>query len=671
MAIFKKIILLGAAIVSSVALWAQADTARTLNSVSVKGTREGLTRLNVAENVSVVGQDELFRAACCNLGESFVANPSVDVNYSDAAVGAKQIKLLGLSGLYVQMLTENLPNITGAATPYSLSHVPGAWMKSISVSKGASSVKNGYQSITGQINVEYLKPDDEQGVVLNLYGDMMNKYEGNLVVNRHITKYLSTELLAHYEKDFGHCDEDGDKWMDQPAVTQLNLQNRWKYRKGIYIFHGGLGFLDETRRGGQMEDMVANPFHVLIGDRRYDGYMKHAFIINKEHNTNIAFMANVSHFDLDGVFGNMDLDALYFPTKHYVNSHNNMNAQLMLEHEFDYSSSISAGLSYFADMFNEQYPFTTLQQQTQELVPGLYAQYTYKPSHKFTAMVGLRGDCSSLYGSFVTPRMHLKWMPSDWLTLRVAAGKGYRSPHALAENHYLLASSRTLSIAPLNMEEAWNYGLSAAFVLPIVEKRFLKINVEEYYTNFLEQAVIDYDTDPSKIIISNLDGSSYSHTLQVDATYPFADQFEATVAFRYNDVKCTYNGLLREKPLTSMYKGLFTASWKPFMGRWQVDLTLQMNGGGRMPDPYMKADGTMSWDERFPAYPMFNMQVTRTFRHFSFYVGGENLTNYRQPMAVINADNPWSNTFDPTMIWGPVRGIMVYAGIRANLFGKE
>ena len=108
-------------------------------------------------NEEIITSDELCRAACCNLGESFVTNPSVDVSYSDAATGAKQIKLLGLSGTYVQMLTENIPNYRGAASPYGLGYVPGPWMHSIQVSKGISSVKNGYEALTGQINVSDVK----------------------------------------------------------------------------------------------------------------------------------------------------------------------------------------------------------------------------------------------------------------------------------------------------------------------------------------------------------------------------------------------------------------------------------------------------------------------------------------------------------------------------------
>jgi outer membrane receptor protein involved in Fe transport len=253
------------------------------------------------------------------------------------------------------------------------------------------------------------------------------------------------------------------------------------------------------------------------------------------------------------------------------------------------------------------------------------------------------------------------------LTLRLSAGKGYRSPHAWAENHYLLASGRDVTVAEdLRMEEAWNSGLSAAFNIPVGEQT-LKLNAEYYYTNFINQLVVDYDSDPTKISIGMLKGKSFSHTVQVDGSIDIDEELELMLAYRYNNVKCTYGGKLMEKPLTSRYKGLLTVAWKPYMGLIQVDVTLQLNGGGRMPKPYRQVDGALSWDKRFPAYPQLNIQVTRRFRHVSVYVGGENLTNYRQPIPVFCADDPWSDMFEPTLIWGPVHGIMAYAGVRVNI----
>lgn len=643
----------------AVGVEAQSDTTRNrvLEEVSVKDRKsEGLTRLGGAVNGQQMGQDELFRAACCNLGESFVTNPSVDVNYNDAAVGARQIKLLGLSGQYVQMLIENMSVTPGAAMPYTLGYVPGAWMKSISVSKGASSVKNGPQSITGQINVEFLKPEEESGLKINVYTDSRLKSEFNGIGNVHINRHLSTEVLAHYEKDFMHMDENGDGWHDSPNLEQWHVQNRWKYQKGRYIMHVGMGYLGENREGGQMMDASVSPYRVLIGSKRLEGYMKHAFLLNGEHSTNLAFLASGSLYNLDGTFG----------LKYYVDRQNNLNAQLVLEHDFNDDCSISTGLSLNAERLDEKLNVMSTGWLTEEYTPGAYVQYTYTPSYKLTAMAGVRVDHSSLYDrTFFTPRLHVKWVPTDILTLRVSSGKGYRTPMPLAENHYLLSSGRMFTIAELQQEEAWNSGLSMALFIPL-KNRILTVNAEYYYTDFINQAVIDYDSDPTRIIIDNLAGDSYSHTLQVDANYDISEELNLLAAFRYNKVMCTYGGHLMEKPLQSRYKSLLTMSWKPMMAIWQFDFTLQLNGGGRIPS-YYDADGTLVSGEEFPCYPQINMQVTREFRHFSVYIGGENLTNYKQTNLVVNAANPWGSTFDPTLVWGPVHGIMGYAGIRMNL----
>jgi outer membrane receptor for ferrienterochelin and colicin len=605
-----------------------------------------------AVNGVLINREELFKAACCNLGESFTTNPSVDVNYSDAATGAKQIKLLGLSGTYVQMLTENLPNFRGAAAPYSLDYVPGPWMNSIQVSKGSSSVRNGYESITGQIDIEYLKPDNDEGVTVNLYGGTLGRLEANADANVHLDDKLSTEILAHYQDDFGHHDVNNDGFLDQPNVRQWNLQNRWKWKGTHYMFHGGFGIVKEKREGGQTEHTVSHSQHptpntqhlykIGINTERYEGYMKHAFILDSEHGTNIAVMGNASMHLLDANYGE----------KHYSVNQKNAYAQLLFETNFNEQHNLSTGLS-----LNYDY----LTRDDKETTPGIYAQYTYNLNDKIVAMAGIRADHSSRYGTFVTPRFHLKLTPSEIVSLRLSAGKGYRTVHALAENNNLLASGRQLVIDDLEQECAWNYGISSSFYIPLFDKT-LKLNAEYYHTHFSQQAVIDYDSNPSLIRITNLDGKSYSNTVQVDATYPIVKGLELTAAWRWNDVKCTYGGELMEKPLTSKYKGLITASYKTPLGLWQVDATLQLNGGGRMPTP---VNGL--WDERFQGYEQVSAQITRWFRHFSIYIGGENLTGFRQKQTIINAADPWSATFDPTMVWGPVHGAMFYAGVRINV----
>ena len=628
---------------------------QTLQEVKAVARKPGTSRLAGAVNGIAMNKDELFKAACCNLGESFTTNPSVDVAYNDATTGARQIKLLGLSGIYVQMLTENLPNFRGAAIPYALGYVPGPWMKGIQVSKGSASVKNGYESITGQINVDYLQPEDEQQVEVNLFGDTKSRIEANADANVHLSDKWATEILLHHENILKNHDDNGDGFYDMPGREQYNVQNRWVYKGKSYIFHGGLGALKEIRSSGQNGEHVHSDdiYRIKLHTNRYEGYMKHAFILNHEHGTNIAFMSSASMHRLNARYGN----------KFYDLNEKNLYGSLMFETNFSTQHNLSLGLS-----FNHDYLGQNLGKNEKETTPGAYAQYTYTLGTKLTAMAGVRFDHSSLYGNFFTPRFHVKYSPVDAISIRLSAGKGYRTVFGMAEYNYLLASGRNLNISKgLKQEEAWNYGLSTAFYIPMFGKT-LKLNAEYYYTDFRNQAVVDYDANKEFISIYNLMGKSYSHTFQIDASYPLLKGLEITAAYRLNDVKCTYDygKTLKEKPLTSKYKALFTASYKTPLGLWQFDATVQLNGGGRNPEPYQLADGSRSWSPRFHSFEQVSAQVTRWFRHWSIYVGGENLTGFKQKTPIYGAGNPWGSDFEPTLVWGPVEGRMFYAGVRVH-----
>ena len=630
--------------------------------VTTDGTGNVKNRHNILNTESVTSH-ALTRAACCNLSESFETNPSVDVAYSDAVTGAKQIQLLGLSGTYVQMLTENFPNLRGAASVYGLDYVPGPWMQSIQVSKGTASVKNGYESVTGQINVEYKKPKIADPLFVNLFASSAGRYEGNAIGAIELNDRLSTALFVNYYNEKQEHDKNGDTFLDMPQTEAFSIMNRWHYQTPRFVSQSGVKFIYDRRASGQTAHTSggigsATPYSIHNGADRMEAFSKNGLILNAGRNESVALIVAGSYHDQQSGFAG----------KTYNVYESNVYASMLYESEFGKRHKLAAGLNLNRDKYiqrgNVVEEYCPWWRNAGETVAGAYAEYTWTPTGQLTVMAGLRGDHSSMHGWFATPRLHIKYAPARWLDLRASAGKGYRTTFVLPENSYLLASSRTMHIADdLRQESAWNYGLSASLYIP-VGGRELTVNAEWYYTRFSNQVVADMDRDAHAVYFYNLNGRSTSNVIQIDASYELFKGFTLLGAYRWMDVVCTYDGLTMRKPLTARYKGLVTASYETKLKKWQIDLTAQFNGGGRMPTPDRE---NPLWSASYPSYFQLSAQVTRRFRRFSIYAGGENLTNYKQTNPIVAADNPYGADFDATMVWGPTMGYKIYAGIRYNI----
>lgn len=638
-----------------------ADTSVVeMHEVVVTGKHSMLKMRGTAANSELITASDLKRAACCSLGESFTTNPSVDVSYSDAATGARQIKLLGLSGAYVQMLSENVPALRGAGAPFGLGYIAGPWIQSIQVSKGASSVKNGYESVTGQINIEMKKPQADPSVSANVYVDHMGKVEGNLDGNIHLGDKWSTALLLHGENSFKAHDSNHDGFADMPRTRQFAAMNRWAYLGSNYVFQAAVKGLFESRRSGQIAHGAHfdKPYLIDIDTKRVEAFTKNAYIFDRDNDGNIALIASANFHDMKAGYGNR----LYSVVQRdaYLSG--------MFERKWTGGHALSAGISLVYDNYHQMLPAlapdgSPKPEDTHEATPGAYAQYTYNLDDRLIAMAGMRVDRSSLYGKMFTPRVHIRYNVGAPLTLQLSAGRGYRSPHVMAEYHYLLASSRTLHIEKnLKQESAWNAGVSANGYVTLWSRR-LALSAEYYYTRFSNQLSVDLDADPHAAYIGNLGGRFFSHTFQAEMNFDILPELTFTAAYRLTDVKTDYGRGLVQKPLTSRDKGLFTLGWSPDMGIWQLDVTCAVNGSGRNPLP---AATNPLWEKRYKAYAMLNAQLTRNFRHWSVYVGGENLTGYRQKNPVIGASDPWGPDFDATMVHAPLHGALIYAGFRYN-----
>jgi outer membrane receptor for ferrienterochelin and colicin len=603
---------------------------------------------------------ELRKAACCNLSESFETNASVDVNYSDAITGARQIKLLGLAGKYSQIQTENIPNLRGLASSYGLSYVPGSWMESIQVSKGTSSVKNGYESITGQINVEYKKPTNGEKLFLNFYGNHAGRIEGNINSSIKVNDRWSTALFGHVSNQSTLQDHNGDGFIDDPVFTQVNLFNRWALHTDFMEGQFGVKLLMEDRKGGQKsyftdtEDASAY-YGTEIKTNRLEAFTKTGFFINSRPNTSIGWINSYIYHDMNSIFGKN----IYNAIEH--NFYSNLMFQTYLvttEH------TITAGLSYVYDNFDETLNDTIMKRI--ESVPGIFAEYAYTLPEKLTLMLGIRGDYHNTDGFFFTPRVHLRYAFSEHTIVRASAGKGSRTANVIAENISLLTSSRQFKFKEeLRMESAWNYGISLTQYVDIMGRPF-SISGEYFRTDFTNQVIVDKEHTQSHIMVYNLDGKSYANTFQVEAKYELIPRLDVTLAFRYNDVRMTIGDSLMREPMVNRYKGLVTLSYATRMKKWQFDFTAQFNGDSRIPNTsYNPVEYQMPANS--PAYTILNAQVTKYFKRWDIYLGGENLTNFKQDNPIIAWEDPYGPYFDASNVWGPIAGIKVYAGVRITL----
>lgn len=628
-----------------------------LDEVVVAQKNKGMyaSKLTPFQTINI-NSAELCKAACCNLAESFVTNPSVDVAYPDAVTGARQIQMLGLAGVYSQLQTENIPNLRGIATGYGLAFVPGPWMESIQVSKGAASVVNGYESMTGQVNVEYRKPLDPEWLFLNAYAADDQKYEFNAFVSAPVNDRWATAALMHGRYLGQDIDHNHDGFRDEPLVKQVNLMNRWD-RKGDNgsITRLGVQYLSEVRNGGQISG-VANPYRVDVNNDRVNAFLKKGHVFANANQTSVALIANVTGHRLRSAYG----------LNRYDGDELNLYTNLMYSSNMGGSDRhhLSAGLNYSFVAMDETLNLLALN--TRQHIPGAYAEYTFKPSERFTAMAGMRADHHNHFGAFVTPRVHLRYSPIEHWVLRGSAGKGYRHPSVWAENGHLLASGRELRVVDDRIfENAWNYGISSAYSLHL-GSREVEINVEYFRTDFIDQMVTDMESSASQILVSRLDGRSYANSYQVDVRFETLPRLDVTAAIRFNDVKQTLNGQLVDKPLNSRYKGLLTLNYSDRLKKWMFDVNTQLVGGGRIPQIPGVPD-VYAVPERYDAYTLLNAQATHFFRGGSIYVGCENITDFTQKHPVTGFDSPFDSYFDATRVWGPVMGRMFYMGVRFAL----
>ncbi|MCX7798474.1 MAG: TonB-dependent receptor [Melioribacter sp.] len=622
------------------------------------------------ENKGVITEKELFNAACCNLSESFETNPSIDVSFTDAITGIKQIEMLGLSGIYTQTTLENLPFIRGLTSNIGLTFIPGPWIKAINISKGIGSVVNGFESITGQIDVDLKKPieDANEKIFFNFYGDNEKRFEGNLNLRTLLNEHIAVVNLLHASSRKNFMDKNGDSFYDNPNFTTYNFMQRWDlYTDNGWESKFGIQFVKDEKFNENINLLnQQNHYKYSTNSDQFYIYAKTGYIFPNSTNKSLGIQISYNIYKNKSLFG----------LKNYSGKENTAYLNFIYQSYLKIPShKFRIGLGFLYDEFNEMFLSTSFNRI--EKIPGAFFEYTYTFDEKFSFILGTRLDKHSYYGTMFTPRFHFRYLPSEDWVFRVAIGKGYRTSNIFTENTSAFVSSRELNIITnnnfgygLSQEKAWNFGINLThyFLFNYSEGT---LTIDFYRTQFESVTITDLDRNPQAIYIYSVMNGAYSNSFQVELNFQPLKGFDFRWAYRYLDVKQKIGNEFKEKPLNAKNRILINLSYtteKSNDSQMSYNLTLQWYDKKRIPSTKLNPIN-FQVNDYSPAFALVNAQITRTFSNgFDFYLGVENLFDYKQTNPIIDPFNPYGKYFDASLIWGPISGRLIYTGLRYKMF---
>jgi outer membrane receptor protein involved in Fe transport len=594
---------------------------------------------------------EFRKAACCNLSESFETNATVDVSMSDAISGAKKIQLLGLDAVYTQLQFENIPFLRGLESAFGMSVIPGTWLESIQITKGTGSVVNGYESMAGLVNLEFKKPKEMPRLGLNVYQNRFGRSELNLQGGVQLNERWHMGLFGSAASVYGTFDNNQDSFRDQALSSTFNLLQRFSYQGRRMEAQLGLQAYVDQKLGGQTSYTKAQPngYGMELASEHLSIFSKTGFF-GKKPAQSLGVIAQLKFQNMSGLYGlrtftgsekraymNVIYDDIIGTADHKIKA--GASFQFLEIHQW-------AGQPFGAEVVGSD---------RAEWVPGVFAEYAYS-GNRLSAVAGARFDQHNLAGAQFSPRAHLKYALTPQLDLRVTGGRAWRMPNFVADNLSLLASSKLwLSDQKLAPEISWNAGASLVQGFSF-KKRKGSLSLDAYHTRFSQQLVADRDSLTGMVVFKNLVNNSLATVLQVEFSYALLRGLDLRLAYKFQDVRALFNGSLQTQVLLPRQRFFANIAYQTRNKRWDYDLTYSRYSAVRLPQ-----------GGQGKPWALLNAQVTRNWKHFEAYMGGENLLNVMQQNPIISAQNPFGSNFDATEIWSPIMGWNVYLGLRYTI----
>jgi len=650
---------------------------RTLEQITISAQKEGIT-ISDSNPIKTeqITQTELSKSACCDMAVCFETQSTVQPQVTNVITQSKELRILGLSGVYNQILVNGLPMIQGLSYTYGISNIPGTLVDNIFVSKGANSVLQGYESISGQIAVETKDPDKGEVLLANIYINSFQEKHFN--TNFSLRKNKWSNLIAfHSVQPAAKIDRDQDLFLDLPLLTRYGVMNKLKYgnenEKGFFTTLS-LRYSFEERIGGQVQ---FNPIEHTGSSIQYGQVVQYH---QPELMSKSGYRFSSKHalvWMLSGYIQNQDS---WFGTVQYQAKQR--NAYGNLQHEFTYGKhNLKSGLSFRHLLLTEDIRMNEMtpsrnyagQYIRHENIPGVFSENTLNIwEDKITWITGIRADHHNVFGTQFTPRTLLKFTLYPKTILRLNAGTGWRTANIFSENIGLLISSRNIIFAEqLEPEKAVNSGINLTQKFEIQEQNYTGyISLDYYHTQFQNQIFPDYDANSTEAIIRNYRGISRSQGFQAEVKINFYQRLEVKTGYTWLYVYRENSSGRYELPFNTRNRWVNTVSYKPLSERFHLDLVFHHYGKQKLPNTQNNPVEYQRPNYSIP-YTTVNIQLTLNAGRWEFYTGIENIADFRQRQPILSWQNPFGPWFDTSSVWGPTRGREAYAGIRYKIFQKE
>ena len=656
----------------------------SLDEIVVSGSLRPVTKSASPVPVDVYGKSFFKKNPTPSIFESLQNVNGVRPQLNCNVCNTGDIHINGLEGPYTFVLIDGMPIVSGLSTVYGLTGIPQALIERVEVVKGPASTLYGSEAVGGIINIITKKPSNSPELFVDSFSSSWGEVNSDIGFRYKASKKTEGLMGINYFNYQSIIDNNGDNFTDLTLQNRISIFNKLNFeRKTNKLFTVAFRYVYEDRWGGETNwnksfrgsDEV---YGESIFTSRWETFGTYQF--PSLENISLQFSAN-GHYQ-NSFYGTDSYNANQFIAF----------GQFIFNKKIKKTHDLLIGLAYRYTSYDDN-TFATFENDgitnkpSVMHLPGIFFQDEISINKRNKILLGVRHDFNSLHGSIFSPRVNYKWNSNDNKNiLRFSVGNGFRVANVFTEDHAALTGARKVEFEEeLSPETSWNTNIN--FVKKMTFKNtFITLDASAFYTYFNNRILPDYETDPNKIIYTNLKGYSISKGLSFNSDITFQNGLTINLGTTLMDVTITENGLKEQQLLTESFSGIWSISYRFKSNGIKIDYTGNTYGPMRLP----RLSDTDPRKESSPWFSIQNIQITKKLGdNWELYGGVKNLLNFTpvnnsiarafdpfdtsvifdsNGQALLTPNNPYGLTFDPSYVYASNQGIRGFLGLRYTIF---